>query len=81
MLKVFPKSIIAEPCPTEPDAGVGATAFATPFPAITTLAHAIMAMPTATAAFTRTMSAVNMNDPATCTIGHLSDASGRCVGH
>ena len=74
-------SIVAEPSPAEPDARIWTTAVATPFTAIATLAIAIVAMPPASTALARAMSAMNLDKTGAQPLGHLAEARWGSTGN
>ena len=70
----FFQSIVAVPDWAELDAGVRTTASATPFAAITPLAHPIVAMPATRPALACAMVAVDLDKTGTQAIGELADS-------
>ena len=70
-------SVVAVPNRPEPDAVVGTATVATPFATKTTLAEAIVAMPAARPALTRTMPAMNLNKTVAHAIRQLADIGDR----
>lgn len=69
----FAKSIVTVPKRSNPDAGVRASALATPFAARTTLSEPIVAMPAAPPGFARAMVAVNQDNTGAQAIRDFAD--------